>query len=352
MHLYGGARQVLYLMAGLQARGINNTLICPRGSAVARAINGEHGGCVELPMTGDLDVGFLWRCRRLLRALQPDLLHVHSRRGADTYGGLAARAAGVPAVITRRVDNPERRSVARLKYRNYRAVIAISGRIRKLLIDDLGLSPDAVHLVPSAVDTLRFRPGADRARLLAALQLPPQSLLIGVIAQLIERKGHKVLLEALAPLLESQPGLKVLLFGQGPLAHRLERRIRRMGRAEQIRLMGFRHDLHELLPGMDLVVHPALTEGLGVALLEALASGVAVVASRVGGIVDLIEDGVHGRLVPAGDPAALRQAVAELLADPTLRARMGAAGRQRVATMFSLEQMVAGNLKVYEQVLS
>jgi glycosyltransferase involved in cell wall biosynthesis len=352
MHLYGGAQQVLYLMAGLRARGVHNTLICARGSAIATALDPGDADCLEVPMTGDLDLGFTARCRALLQQIEPDLLHVHSRRGADLYGGLAARGAGVPAVITRRVDNPERPFWARLKYGHYRAVIAISMRIMKLLRQDVGLPAERLHLVPSAVDTARFRPQADVERVRLMLDVPDAAPLIGVAAQLIRRKGHEVLLEALAPVVQAHPDVRVLLFGQGPLAARLERRIKRLGLSDHVRLVGFRHDLERLLPGLDLVVHPALTEGLGVALLEALACGVAVIASNVGGIPDLIEDRVSGRLVAPGDAQALGAVITQMLDDPSLRRRLGAAGRQRVLADFSIEQMVDGNLKVYEQVLA
>ena len=152
-------------------------------------------------------------------------------------------------------------------------------------------------------------------------------------------------------MVQAHPDVRVLLFGQGPLAARLERRIQRLGLSKHVRLVGFRHDLERLLPGLDLVVHPALKEGLGVALLEALACGVPVIASNVGGIPDLIEDRVSGRLVAPGDSHALGAAMTELLADAALRRQLGAAGRQRVLADFSIEQMVDGNLNVYEQVL-
>jgi glycosyltransferase involved in cell wall biosynthesis len=351
MHLYGGAQQVLDLIAGLRERGIDNTVICPSGSAIATVLGAADGGCLEVPMSGDGDFGFIWRCRRVLEQLKPDLLHVHSRRGADTYGALAARAARVPAVISRRVDNPERRWFARRKYAQYQAVIAISARIRQLLLDDVGLNREQVYLVPDGVDTARFHPGADPLGVRQALGLPADSFLIAMVAQLIPRKGHGVLLEALATLLAAHPDARVLLFGQGPLAARLTGQIKGLGLSDQVKLMGFRQDLDELLPGMDLVVHPALKEGLGVALLETLASGVAAVASDVGGIPDLIEDGVHGRLVPPGDPDALAKVMDQLIGDDALRRQLAQAGRQRVVSAFSLDQMVAGNLEVYQQAL-
>jgi glycosyltransferase involved in cell wall biosynthesis len=351
MHLYGGPQQVLYLMAGLAARGVQNTLICARGSAVAQAFRPGAGDCLEVPMTGDADVGFIWRCQRLLAQLKPDLLHVHSRRGADLYGGLAARRAGVPAVLSRRVDNPERRILARFRYRHYAAVIAISARIRDMLVNDVGVARAQIQLVPDAVDTARFHPRDDTDQVRGGLGLPADAIVAAVVAQLIPRKGHGVLLDALPALLDQHARLHVLFFGQGPLEARLQRRIHRLGLAQRVHLLGFRNDVDELLPALDLVVHPALREGMGVALLESMASGVAVLASAVGGIPEVIEDGVSGRLVPPGDREALTRVMAELLDNADQRRRLGAAGRQRVINGFSIEQMVAGNLAVYQKVL-
>jgi glycosyltransferase involved in cell wall biosynthesis len=143
----------------------------------------------------------------------------------------------------------------------------------------------------------------------------------------------------------------VLFFGKGPLAGPLQERIDRDGLAGHVRLMGYRDDLPRLLACMDLVVHPATMEGLGVSLLQASAAGVPVVASRVGGIPEAVRDGVSGLLVPPADVAALADAVLALLADPDACRRMGAAGRDLVAREFSVARMVEGNLAVYRELL-
>jgi glycosyltransferase involved in cell wall biosynthesis len=132
----------------------------------------------------------------------------------------------------------------------------------------------------------------------------------------------------------------------------LQERIDRDGLAEHVRLVGYRDDLPKLLPCLDLLVHPATMEGLGVSLLQASAAGVAIVASDVGGIPEAVRDGVNGRLVPPADVPALAAAVLALLRDPVARARLGAAGRELVAREFSVAGMVAGNLAVYRELLA
>jgi glycosyltransferase involved in cell wall biosynthesis len=347
--LYGGADQVRSLLRALQGMGVDNVLVCPRESAIASALGGMQ--VVELPIRGDLDVGLTMRLRSVFRALRPDLVHVHSRRGADWFGGWAAALTGLPAVLTRRVDDREPPWLTRLKCRPYSAVIAISRSIEERLLRRVGVGRERVHHVPSGVDTARYRPRRCRARLLEEFDLPHDSVVVGMSAQLIPRKGHGLLLRSLSDVIRRRPSVRVLCFGRGPLERRLDREVQRLGLGGFVKLAGFRDDLPELLPGLDLLVHPARREGLGVALLEASSSGVPVIATAVGGIVDVVENGVSGLLVPANDRRALGSALARLTGDPSLRERLGAAGRARVEARFSVPKMASGNLAVYRNVL-
>ena len=349
MHLYGGAEQVRCLIQGLSAQGVESVLVCAQGSAIATATVAKD--VVEIPMRGDLDLNLYKRLRALLNSINPDLLHVHSRRGADWFGGCAALSCSVPAVLTRRVDNPEAAFVARIKYRPYRVVIAISRIIEALLLEHVRLPIFKVQRIASAVDTERFRPGGGRERLLAALELPEDVLLIGIVAQLIPRKGHDVLLGILPELVDRYPRLKVLFLGQGRQAAKLRRQIGEFDLNARVKLLGFRDDLPCLLPALDLLVHPARREGMGVAVLQAMSAGVPVVASSVGGIIDVIQNEVQGLLVEPDNPTALAAALQRLLADPELRNRLGTAGRVRVEARFSISRMTAGYLAVYGSVL-
>lgn len=348
-HLYGGARQVLYIVEGLAARGVDNLLACPAGSEMSRQ---QPAGARVLPMKmgGDGDIGLAVRLARLIRAERPDLVHLHSRRGADTWGGLAAKLAGVPCVLSRRVDNPESRWAVALKYRLYDHVITISEGIRQVLLSE-GLAPQKVSCVRSAVDAAPYLPPVDRAAFRAEFGLPPDALVAGVVAQLIPRKGHRYLLSALPGLLERHPDLQVLIFGQGPLEAELRAEVESRNLAAAVRFTGFRHDLPRWLGGLNMLIHPADMEGLGVSLLQASAAGVPIVTSRAGGLPEAVQDGVTGILCPPGDVAALAAAIDRLAGDAALRARFGAAGRARILAEFSIDAMVDGNLAIYRQVL-
>jgi glycosyltransferase involved in cell wall biosynthesis len=349
-NLYGGAQQVLYLLEGLHQRGIRNVLACPRGSALSRAA-APFAEVHDMPMWGDMDILMALRLYRLMQRVRPDIVHLHSRIGADVMGGVAARLAGMPVVYSRRQDNPEPRWSVRLKYRLHDRVIAISDGIARLKLAE-GLSPQRLRVVRSVVDDAPYQGGCDATWFGSEFGLPDGSRTVAVVAQLIERKGHLVLLEALAPLLQEFGELRVLFFGKGPLERQLRETIRARGMDERVQLAGFRDDLPRILPCLDVLVHPAYREGLGVSLLQASAAGVPIVACRAGGIPEAVRDGVNGLLVPPGDPVALGQAIARLLRDPELARRMGGAGRELVAREFSPDSMVEGNLAVYRELLA
>jgi glycosyltransferase involved in cell wall biosynthesis len=357
-HLYGGAVQVLQLLRGLReigAAGERHVLVCPAGSAIAAAAQGVAHAVHAMPMHGDADVRLRGRVRRVIRAEQADLVHVHSRRGADIWAALAARREQVPAILSRRVDNPEKRWLVKFKYGLYRRVITISRGIRQVLIDQAGVAPEKIVCVPSAVDTERFRPLAcadERAWFEREFGLRAGELAVGMLAQFIERKGHRVLFDALPSVLRDVRNTRVLLFGQGPLLEEMRRVCAERGLNERVLFAGFRKDVDKILPCLDLVVHPALMEGLGVSLLEAAACAVPIIASDAGGMPEIVRDGATGRLIPPGDSGALAAAMTQLLADAELRRHCGARGRSLVETEFSVAAMVAGNYRVYQEVLT
>lgn len=352
MHLYGGALQVVFISRGLQALGVSNVLACPEGSAIAEAA--AQGGVAVRPMAmgGDADVGLVTRLRRLIRAERPDVIHLHSRRGADVWGGMAGRLEGVPVVLSRRVDNTEARWAVALKYRLYDRVIAISRGIQSVLASE-GVPRSKLRCVPSAVDTAQYRPDTSAMDWFRAeFGVKPGQPVVGMVAQLIARKGHQTLLDAMPAVVQAHPDVKVLLFGQGPEAEKITTRVAASPLlTAHVSMAGFRKDLPKVLPCLDLVVHPAFMEGLGVALLQAAACGVPLIGGRAGGIPEIVRPGVNGELIEPGDVAGLAVAMNTLLSSRELRERYGQAGRALVMSHFSIETMVQGNLAVYRELL-
>ena len=355
-HLYGGAKQVVLLLQGLNVLPTEHLqehiLVCPNDSAIAAAAQALAIRHITIPMRGDLDPRLMTRLKAILRQYKPNLLHIHSRRGADIWGALAARAVGIPVVLSRRVDNPEQRWLARLKYPLYQKVITISQGISQVLVNQMNIPAEKIVCVHSAIDTEEYHPGGDKDWLKLSFGLPDNAYVIGMVSQFIERKGHRILLQALPEVITQHPQTHVVLFGHGPLEQAMQQLCIQLQLEKYVTFAGFRNDLARIIPALDLVVHPASREGLGVALLQAAACGIPIVAGRAGGIPEIVHDGVNGLLVPPNDAKALTLAINNLLADPKQAARFGQAGRRIVEQNFSLAQMVQGNYQVYAELLA
>ncbi|MDR2981740.1 MAG: glycosyltransferase [Puniceicoccales bacterium] len=349
-HLYGGALQVVFLMRGLKERGIESILACPTGSAIAEA-GRPHATIREIPMRGDADIGMLWKLRRLIRQERPAIVHLHSRRGSDIWGGFAASLEKIPVVLSRRVDNAESRWMVSLKYRLYDRVVAISEGIRNVLLSE-GLSPEKVVCVRSAVDTIKYHPGRENITWFRReFGLAEDEKTLAVVAQFIPRKGHSTLIEALPAILEKQPRTRTLLFGKGPEEDHIKQLVQQKGLEGRVVFGGFRNDLDKVIPCVDILVHPASMEGLGVALLQAAACEVPLIGGRAGGIPEIVRTGHTGELIEPGDVQALIKAALRLLESESLRKTYGQAGRKWIEEHFSITSMVSGNIAVYEQLL-
>lgn len=349
-HLYGGALQVLYLAQGLEERGIKSVLMVPRGSEIAAAARKRWLRVEEFPYRGEGDLSaaarMLWRFSKR----DVEIIHLHSRRGADTLGGLAGKLVPAPVVLTRRVDNREVDWIVRAKYGLYRRIVAISAAVRDVLTDQ-GVAREKISLVHSAVDASEWLTPEEVAARDEEFTLEPGVPAGAMIAQFVPRKGHWVLMHALAILKRHGHCPNIVLFGRGPMRDRVAALAETAGVADQVRFAGFRNDLHRWLGSFDFCVHPALREGLGVAAMQAGAAGIPVVGGLAGGIPEVVKNGETGLLGPPGDAGALAEAIERLLKDPETGRVMGERARARIESRFSVDAMVEGNLEVYRQVV-
>ncbi|MDO6719344.1 glycosyltransferase family 4 protein [Psychrosphaera sp. 1_MG-2023] len=353
-HLYGGALQVHYLTSGLSKYGIKSFLAAPRGAEIYDVM---HGDVVPLPMkmAGDLDVSLIFKLVKAIRIHKIQLVHLHSRRGADLFGLIAAKLTNTPVVISRRVDNIEPNWFSKWKYHQCNKVITISDGIRNVLLD-AGVDSNQVTTVLSAVDTDEYKPIDHKSTLkrpnnnwfIKEFKLDRSDVVIGVLAQFIPRKGHSVLFSAFKSLIAKEPNVQLLVFGKGPLEEELKQEIIQLGLSNKVQFCGFRTDLARILPNLNLVVHPAFAEGLGVSLLQANACGVPIIASRVGGIPEIVTDGLNGLLVDPGNVQELFNSLEDLVSDTNRIEQMAAAGREKVLKTFSIKAMVEGNVSVYK----
>ena len=358
-NLYGGALQVWYLLQELQEQHgakIDNSLICPIGCELATRASAV-ATVFPIEMNGDLDFRQQSRIAAVIAAVKPDLVHIHSRRGADLWGLLAARRANVPVICSRRVDNPEPTWLAKWKYHKYHVVVTISEAIRRVLIRE-GVSPERIVCVPSAVDTERYAPLADiatktreNAWFRAEFGLDEDAVVIANFAQMIPRKGQSTLIKAFAQLHLDHPQARLLLFGKGPRLDAYRACAEQCGVADKVLFPGFRGDIHRILPNVDIVAHPATMEGLGVALLQSASAGVPIVATCAGGIPEIVADRKNGFLVDVGNTSALTLRLQQLLENPELRLAQGKHGRTKVLSAFSISAMAAGNYRVYQTLL-
>lgn len=349
-HLYGGARQVVYLIEGLKAQGVENVLLTPNKSAIAEEVQDLGNKVVQTAYFGDTDIRLAFKVKKLVSQLGIDLVHVHSRRGADVWGGLGAKWAGAPSILSRRVDNPEGAKSIRYKYGLYTQIISISDGIKEVLVKN-GLPSERITAVRSAFVASDSQNPIARADFLQRFGLPENALIVGTVAQLIPRKGHKLLLACLAELTRKHSNMHVLFFGEGPERESLKLQIEELGLSDQVQLVGFHKDLNNLIGNLDILVHPAYMEGLGVSLIQASAASVPIIASNAGGMPEIVRNNENGILVPPGDEPALKEALDRLIRDPELRARLGSRGREIAEEEFSVDVMVRGNLAVYRTAL-
>jgi len=235
----------------------------------------------------------------------------------------------------------------------YDRVITISDGIRQVLRAE-GVPEAKLRLVHSSVDTEQYRPDrSQRPWLEQTFKLPTGALVVGMVAQFIPRKGHQTLLQALPAVLQAHPNTRVILFGQGPEFERVQQAIQASPLlAQHVQLAGFRNDLHRILPSLDLLVHPAFMEGLGVSLLQAASCGVPIIGGRAGGIPEVVQHGVNGLLMTPGQDDQLADQLSQLLGSPEARARMGLAGRAHIEASFSIGAMIRGNLSCYESLVA
>jgi len=300
----------------------------------------------------------MFRTWRRLRRRRPALLHLHHVwPAADRYLTTLAEAAGVPHLVLTEhiVGQPHSAGQKMLKRRELAradAVTAVCGAVADSLVRDYGVPRERVRVVPNGADPpddVAERDATRRLRVgLGASAFKP---LWVCAARLEEQKGHDVLIEALAEV--KRRGLEFLaaLAGEGSRREPLERRVAELSLGEQVRFLGSLPEIGPLLAAADAVVMPSRWEGLPLTLLEALARGRPVVASAVGGIPEVIEDRVSGRLVPPGDVPALADALEWIHRRADLAAALGREGAARVRERFTWDRVVEAFEEVYDEVL-
>lgn len=355
----GGAEHVLVDLArvapgaGIEMRVLS---LMPLGEHRYPQLLSELGVRVDsLDLPSRWDPRGLRRAVRLLRPDPPDLLHSHLKH-ADLVAAYAAPRLGIPMISTLHLVEDEVGMVGRLKRdlgalaRRRRAArtIAVSEALRCWYLEAFPIDPDGVVTIPNGVPAPEPVPPERRTALRAELGVPDGRLLAATVAIFRKGKGHDDLLDA-AALLGDAP-VCFVLAGNGPEEARLRARVESAGLAGRVVFAGFHEDVAALLAAADLVVHPSHADALPTALIHALAAGLPAVATRVGGIPEIVGDDA-GILVAPGEPAALAGAVRDLAGDPGRRREMGEAARSRFAARFEGAAWARRLATLYAEVL-
>jgi len=348
----GGQVQVFLLMEGLERRGHHNMLFCPPGSRQERRAGELDLQVQPVAMRNDLHLTAVGRLRKGLRAFGADIVHLHTGR-ANWLGGLAAHLEGLPAITTRRMDHPvDKHLVNRLVYGRFVSrAVGIAPAITQHLLEG-GVDASKVRTIWSTVDPVKLRPAQGRDETRSRFGVTPGTTVCLAAAQLTHRKGYDLALRAFAGLARESADVAFWIAGDGPERDALESLTVELHLTERVSFLGARQDIPDLLSAADVFIMPSRSEGLGIAALEAMAAGLPVVASRVGGLAQAVVHGETGLLFPAEDVDALRDAWRTLLEDRELRERLAAAGAVRVDENFRSDRMVADYESLYREVLA
>jgi glycosyltransferase involved in cell wall biosynthesis len=350
----GGQNQVLLTVNGLREIGHRAALVAhPDGELRRRAAEGLD--LIPIAPRTEMDLSAAWKLARVLKRLRPDVVHAHDPHAVAMAAlassvGAASIGPGTPAIVAaRRVDfHLKGNSFSRWKYRQVDCFIAASEAIRQMLLAD-GVPPDRTVTVHEGID-LEHVLAAPPVDVHATFWLPHQAPVIANVAALVAHKGQRHLVDAAHLVVRDVPDARFVIFGEGELRDALERQIRDYHLEKHVLLPGFRTDVLGCLKTVDIFAMSSVSEGLGTSLLDAMACARPIVATRVGGIPELVDDGVNGLLVPPRDERSLAAALVRLLSDSALRQRMGEAGSARVRERFTLERMVRETASVYARV--
>jgi glycosyltransferase involved in cell wall biosynthesis len=363
----GGESQVIGLTIALIRAGHRADLICDPAGVLWQRAQAAGVECHPLRIRNSVDVAAGLKLRKILAHKHYDVVHFHTARAHALAPFARGRAHAL--IVTRRMDYAPNRFFAPWLYnRAVDGVAAISPAVADALVRS-GVARDRVAIIPSGVDCDRFRPpiAAERERARSELGLAVGDIAVGTVGMLESRKGQRYLIDALALMrgdadaarrvtAQVNPAAQVrevrcFIAGGGTLADELAAQIRGHRLGDSTRMMGMIDDSRALLWALDIFAMPSLQEGLGVAALEAMACGLPVVASAIGGLAQAVADGVTGIHVPPGDARALANAIARPAAEQTLRAAMGAAGRTRACANYGMDAMAHGTLELYRACL-
>jgi sugar transferase (PEP-CTERM/EpsH1 system associated) len=362
---------VLHLIQGLKLGGLENVTL-----DLLNNLNKDHYkpsiccfdtlGDLSNRINGNIKVHFLkrrqgidyfypFKLAKLLKKKKIQILHLHNST-AFFYGVIAGKLAGIPAIVytehARDVFPGFRVRVADklLSYFTDK-IIVVADYLKKNLIKHEKFNEKKISVIYNGIDSGEFNISADRQKKRKELDIDIKAPVVGIVARLDPIKNHACLIKAMKNVINKYPDALLLIVGDGPINSELKEMVKDMALEKNIRFLGMRTDVHEILSVMDVFVLCSRSEGLSVTLLEAMSSGKAVVATRVGGTPELIEHDMEGLLVESDDREGLSGAILELLTHRSKAAKLGETARRKVEEQFSLVNMVKKYEEIYMECL-
>lgn len=345
----GGQRQSFFLAKELKRKGLIFHYCVQPSSPLHRKALEANLPVIPIKIGNELDIAAVLRLASAMKRRKCRLVHFHDAHSI-TVGSAAASLAKVPLrIISRRVDFQLKSNYfSRAKYmKHIDAIIAVSEGVKNVLVDG-GINPGIIRVVPDGIDFTPYKKAVSSDYLRREISCSPDDFLVGIVAHLADHKGHKYLIQATKLLKEVAPKIKVIIVGEGPLKMELNRQVKEINVEDMVFFLGFRKDVPQILASLDLFVLSSHLEGMGSILMDAMACRLPVVATKVGGIPEVVIQGETGLLVPPRRPSALAKSILKLYNDRTLASRLGERGYEVVHQKFSAESMADKIINVYD----
>ncbi|MEX2597305.1 MAG: glycosyltransferase family 4 protein [Salibacteraceae bacterium] len=350
----GGEQQLIYLVEELQTLGVDQVVMCPFNSAVHKYCLKNHRPHVTYFKGFSANPMVAFKVSHVCRKEQIDLIHVHDSH-AHNFAVLSAVLTNLdlPIIVSRRVDfrvHGGGLSLFKYNHPNVKKVVCVSHAIKEIMTEFIE-KPDKLAVVHSGIDLSKFDSIKTDARLRKELGVSKDCKLIGNVAALAPHKDYFTFIETAKKLIDNGLNAHFLAIGEGPSRKEIEQRISSEGMDNYITLTGFRTDVLNLLVELDVFLITSETEGLGTSILDALALGVPVVATRAGGIVEVVENGFNGLTCEVKNSDELSTAVLKLLKNDPLKESLILNGKEKIK-QFDKRLTAEKTLAIYDEVLS
>ncbi len=344
----GGQRQSLLLAKEIQKKGYPQEFVVQPGGPLHKKALEAKLPVTPIKIRNEFDLMAAFHLARVMKRKNCVLVHFHDAHSLSA-GSYAASIAKVPLrVISRRVDfSLNKNPFSQRKYKKgIDSIIAVSSGVKKVLIES-GMDARVIDVVPDGIDLLSLEDKKKSDYLQREFSFAQDDYLVGIVAHLVDHKGHKYLIEAAKILKYKAPNIKIIIVGEGPLLTELTRQAKDIHVDDMVFFLGFRADVPKILSSLDLFVLSSHLEGMGSSIMDAMVYSLPVVATNVGGIPEVVVDGKTGLLVPPRQPKALAEAILKLYANPSLSLKFGKLGCEVVHQKFSSESMANKILEIY-----